>query len=106
MFAFYDLVVGTDNIALGEVPVFQWFTRNYNFVFEDLDENGKWDAGEAALPEQAVNIRWRDGTMNQSAPTDGDGFVPFEQIFPFFAWQVESPRDWRTASTTISRPWI
>ena len=74
--------------ALGDVPVFHWFTRLYNYVFDDANENGMRDAGEAGIPEQAINIRWRDGSMYQSSATDGSGFVPFEEVFPFFAWLV------------------
>lgn len=80
---------------LQEVPVFQWFTRLENWVFNDdgggnpaLAGNGIRDPGEVGLPEQAINLRWRDGTMNQSMATDLEGFVPFDQVFPFFAWQV------------------
>jgi FtsP/CotA-like multicopper oxidase with cupredoxin domain len=75
---------------LKDVPVFHWFTRLYNYVFEDTNENGFWDKdlGEIGLPEQAINIRWRDGSVYQSSATDGAGFVPFEEVFPFFAWQV------------------
>jgi len=89
IFAFHTVTV-LDGVtaALGDVPVFQWFTRIENWVFNDENENGFRDSGEKAIPEQAVNIRWRDGTMYQSAPTDGEGFVPFDVVFPFFAWQV------------------
>ncbi len=78
----------TASMELGEVPVNQWFSRLYNYVFDDTNENGFRDAGEAGIPEQAINIRWRDGSMYQSMPTDGTGFVPFEQVFPFFSWLV------------------
>ncbi|MDW7773922.1 MAG: hypothetical protein SCH71_13625 [Desulfobulbaceae bacterium] len=88
IFAFHDLAVGTSNIALGEVPVFQWFTRLENWVFYDQNENGFRDAGEPGIAEQAVNLRWRDGSMYQSMPTDGEGFVPFDEVFPFFSWLV------------------
>ncbi|MDL1985443.1 MAG: hypothetical protein LWX54_14895, partial [Deltaproteobacteria bacterium] len=89
IFAFHTVTV-LDGVtaALGDVPVFQWFTRIENWVFSDENENGFRDSGEKPIPEQAVNIRWRDGTMYQSAPTDGEGFVPFDTVFPFFAWQV------------------
>lgn len=80
---------------LQEVPVFQWFTRLENWVFNDDGAgdptkagNGIRDAGEVGIPEQAVNLRWRDGTMYQSFGTDLEGFVPFDQVFPFFAWLV------------------
>ena len=89
IFAFHSVrVLGGVTAALGDVPVFQWFTRIENWVFNDENENGFRDSGEEGIPEQTVNIRWRDGTMYQSAPTDGEGFVPFDVVFPFFAWQV------------------
>jgi len=88
IFAFHTVTVGGADVNLGDVPVFQWFTRLENWVFNDENENGFWDVGEGIFPEQAVNIRWRDGTMYQSMPTDGEGFVPFDQIFPFFSWLV------------------
>ena len=74
--------------ALGNVPVFQWFARSEHNVFLDENLNGILDDGEEPIAEQAVNLRWRDGTVNQSFPTDLDGFVPFDQTFPFFHWQV------------------
>lgn len=95
VFAFQGITVnesGCDTPSatcnLGDVPVFQWFTRMEHWVFNDQNENGMRDAGELGIPEQAVNLRWRDGTVYQSFPTDGEGYVPFDQTFPFFHWQV------------------
>ena len=90
IFAFHTVTVpeGGGDVVLGDVPVFQWFARLENYVFNDLNENGFMDEGEVGIPEQAVNIRWRDGTIYQSFPTDLDGFVPFDQVFPFFSWLV------------------
>lgn len=90
IFAFYSVTVPTGGgpVDLATIPVFQWFTRQEHYVFNDLDGDGIRDPGEAGIPNQAVNIRWRDGTMYQSAPTDGEGFVPFDEVFPFFAWQI------------------
>jgi hypothetical protein len=90
IFAFHGVTVteGQGDIHLGDVPVFQWFARLEHSVFNDLNENGFWDTGELPIPEQAVNLRWRDGTMYQSMPTDMEGFVPFDEVFPFFSWLV------------------
>jgi large repetitive protein len=89
LFAFLGVSVpDATAIDLGDVGVFQWFTRLENWVFYDDNENGFREAGEVGIPEQAVNIRWRDGSVYQSFPTDLDGFVPFDQVFPFFAWLV------------------
>ena len=68
--------------------VFNWFGRLENIVFEDVNENGIRDPGEEGIPEQAVNIRFRDGSLYQSMPTDLEGFVPFDEVFPFFNWLV------------------
>ena len=93
--SYLDQVIAFRNVTLpgdsniGTVPVFQWFARSEHNVFLDENENGIWDDGEAPVAEQAVNLRWRDGTLNQSMPTDTEGFVPFDQTFPFFHWQVQ-----------------
>jgi hypothetical protein len=90
IFAFKRLSVtaGDGLLDLEEVPVFQWFTRLENWVFNDINEDGLWDPDEMGIPEQGVSLRWRDGTMYQSFPTDIEGFVPFDEIFPFFSWLV------------------
>lgn len=81
-------VTGGSSVALGEIPVFQWFARTEHWIYKDTNENGFRDTGEEGIPEQAVNLRWRDGTVYQSFPTDSEGFAPFDQVFPFFSWQV------------------
>ena len=96
IFAFYGLTVNPDGSCatpngtcqLGDVPVFNWFTALHNYVFLDENENGFWDPGEPPIPEMLVNLRWRNGTVYQSMPTDLDGFVPFDEVFPFFSWLV------------------
>lgn len=76
------------DLELGQVPVFNWFGRLENTVFYDTNENGFPDPGEPGIPEQVINIRWRDGSLYQTMPTDLEGFAPFEEVFPFFAWLV------------------
>jgi len=73
---------------LGEVMVFQWFGRTEHYVFYDADRDGFPDAGEPGMPEQGINLRHRDGTIYQSFPTDLQGTVPFDEVFPFFHWLV------------------
>ena len=74
---------------LGQVMVFAWFGRMENLVFFDLDEDGFQDPSENfVLPEQNVNIRFRDGTIYKAFPTDLAGEVPFDEVFPFFRWLV------------------
>lgn len=106
IFAFYNVTVNGDgscnalaNCNLGEVPVFQWFTRLEQSVFFDANENGFRDCvttecndvtqgDEVGLLEVPTNIRWRDGSIYQSFPTDITGEAPYDQVFPFFNWLV------------------
>ena len=96
IFAFHNISVNADGSCsnangscdLGEVPMFQWFTRLEGHVFNDVNQNGYRDPGEVGIPEQAMNLRWRDGTLYQTFPTDSEGFVPFDEVFPFFSWLV------------------
>ncbi len=95
---YLDVIFATHNItitagtgpelALQEVPVFFWFSRLESVVFHDANLNGFRDPGEQGMPEQAVNLRFRDGSIYQSFPTDMDGYVPFDEVFPFFNWLV------------------
>ena len=86
--AFQAVTVVGGDVAMGNVPVNNWFTRVEHNVFLDANGNAIFDEGEIGLPEQNVNLRWRDGTINQAFPTDSEGFVPFDETFPFFHWQV------------------
>ena len=86
--AFHKVLVTDTNLKLGEIPVFQWFTALDQRVFYDANENGFRDAGEMGIPEVGTNIRWRDGTMYQSFPTDIEGEAPYQEVFPFFHWLV------------------
>jgi len=76
---------------LETVPTFDWFTKIWGFVFNDQNENGYWDKNnpdEYGIPNVPVNLRWRDGSLYQSFPTDGEGYAPFDEVFPFFSWLV------------------
>ena len=88
IFALVPVTVTGGTQELGDVGVFRWFGAQDHYVFFDANENGVRDAGEVGMRDQAVNLRFRDGSIYQSFPTDLDGFVPFDEIFPFFSWQV------------------
>lgn len=88
--AFHKITIaeGDTTRALGDIPVFQWFTRLQQHVFYDTNKNGFRDPGEVGIPNMGTNIRWRDGSVYQSTPTDSMGEAPFDQAFPFFHWMV------------------
>ena len=88
-------VDGTGEHALNDVPVFNWFARQFNTVFWDGNENGFPDDSEivgavngGGMLEQGIVLRFRNGQVYRAMPTDLAGESPMEEIFPFFNWLV------------------
>ncbi|MDB4957192.1 MAG: hypothetical protein JWO36_4761 [Myxococcales bacterium] len=110
IFAFHTVTVNGDgscgapggSCALGQIPVFQWFTRLQHQVFNDLNGNGFRDPGELGIPETMINLRWRDGSIYQSYPTKVDGVIPFDEVFPFFNYLVAEVDNTRLAPTGVT----
>jgi hypothetical protein len=75
-------------IAMGQIPVFQWFGIYEGSVFYDTNQDGKRDSGEMGISNQTLNLRFRDGTIYQSTVTDSEGAFSFVEVFPFFKWLV------------------
>lgn len=90
LFGFRTVTVGTTALALGDVLAFRWFGSLEGSVFFEsaATQNGYRDAGEAGIPNQAVNLRFRDGSIYQATATDLTGKYQFEEVFPFFNWLV------------------
>ena len=83
--------IGPQDVDLGPIGSFRWFGTLEHWSFFDENENGIWDKNnplELPLDEQAVLLRFRDGSIYAESATDLDGFVPFEEVFPFFSWLV------------------
>ncbi len=92
--------VGGGNIALGDVPVFNWFHRSEHTVFFDRNQNGfrdcvTADCNDATVDDTpvgadgaAIGLRFRDGRVYQGFPVDLNGEAPFDEVFPFFHWLV------------------
>ncbi|MEZ5500634.1 MAG: multicopper oxidase domain-containing protein [Steroidobacteraceae bacterium] len=85
---FATAVVDGANVTDLEIQAPNWFADQEHFVFNDLNGNGVRDADEPGIPEQAINIRFRDGSINFASATDVDGYLPIEELFPFFSWEV------------------
>lgn len=87
-FATITVPDGGGVVNIGDVPVFPWFTGMRYYVFEDDDADGFRDPGEVGIPNITINHRFRDGTVYQTSTTDLDGYLPFDEIFPFFNFLV------------------
>ena len=111
-------------LSLGDIPVFRWFGYFNSYVFWDKNENGFRDCfaadnitpsgnpddcnnyliDEIGMPEQLVNLRFRDGSMYKSFPTDRSGNAPFDNVFPFLKFlvsEVDFTRFKATGATVI-----
>ena len=95
---------GPTGCNLLEVPIFQWFHRQEHFVYNDLNADGFYDPadGETPILEQAVIIRWRDGTIYQENVSDPEGLYAFDQVFPFFSWLVTEVDFARFEATSLT----
>jgi hypothetical protein len=79
---------GGGNVSVADVPVFDWFGHYQASAFFDTNMNGFRDAGEMGMPDQAMNLRFRDGSIYQTIPTDVNGVARFNEVFPFFNWLI------------------
>ena len=76
------------NVAVGDLLSFRWFGTLEGTVFYDANENGLQDGGELGIMDQAINLRFRDGSIYQANATGADGTYAFTEVFPFFKWLV------------------
>jgi hypothetical protein len=66
-----------------------WFAETEFWVFGDTNRDAIWTVRESSASARwGSTSRYRDGSIYQSYPTDGSGFIPFEQVFPFFKFLV------------------
>lgn len=80
---------GVPTVALGDVPVFRWFGRYEGRVFFDANGDGFPDPSESAgIPDQILNLRFRDGSVYQSTLSNSKGEFQFTEVFPFFNWII------------------
>jgi hypothetical protein len=88
IFAIIPVTATGGSQDLGDVAVFRWFGAVDHYVFFDSNGDGIRQEGEVGMRDQNVLLRFRDGSIYQEFPTDLDGFVPFDEVFPFFSWLV------------------
>ncbi|OCC14280.1 hypothetical protein DBT_2352 [Dissulfuribacter thermophilus] len=89
---------GDGDPTYNTVRLFRWFGSLENVVFYDHNQNGFRDCitpsckdptlDDVGIPQQNINIRFRDGSIYQAMTTDIFGEAPFEEVFPFFSWLV------------------
>ncbi len=75
-------------VDVGDLLSLRWFGTIEGTVFYDINENGFHDPGEQGMPQQAINLRFRDGSIYQATATDAMGQYVLAEVFPFFKWLV------------------
>ena len=110
---FLDRLFATTNVTvpagggavnLADVPVFDWYSHYQTTAFFDTNQNGFRDTGEVGIPDQTMNLRFRDGSIYQSILTDLQGNAYFNEVFPFFNWlvaEVDFARFKATGATVV-----
>ena len=106
IFNFTTVVVPLDGgtVTMGDIPVNMWFGVLKGTVFYDTNGNGVMDPGEKGIPNQVVNLRFRDASMYLTTMTDGDGNYVFSEVFPWFKFiivEVDFTRFRATGATVV-----
>ncbi|MDO9221668.1 MAG: hypothetical protein Q7T90_11630, partial [Thiobacillus sp.] len=117
---FLDRIIASTNVTvpagggvvdLQDVPVFDWFGHYKARVFFDTIQagdtapNGFRDPNEVGLPDQALILRFRDGSIYQATATNAQGEAEFTEVFPFFNWlvaEVDFARFKATGTTVVT----
>jgi hypothetical protein len=68
-------------VNLGDIGVPRWFGTIRGTVYIDANENGIRDPGETSLPNQDLDTRFKDGTIQYTAFADGNGDYEFPEVF-------------------------
>ncbi len=86
----FNTVVVTNGAVqnVGDLFCLRWHGWLTGSVFYDNNQNGFRDDGEVGMPNQALNVRYRDGSILQSTATDEKGNYFFREIPVMFAWLI------------------
>ncbi|TKC89474.1 hypothetical protein FAZ69_11115 [Trinickia terrae] len=79
---------GNTMVDVGEISVLQWQTNLYTRTFIDLHGDGVSHPDDPGIALASVNMRFRDGSYSNFNATDGNGYAPYNEVFPLFNWYV------------------
>ena len=90
------------NVAMGNIPVLSWFTQYDQNIFQDLNKNGVYDAGEPGISNVTMTTRYRDGGISNQTATDSNGNGLLAELFPLFNWYVTEADTTRFKQTGVN----
>jgi IPT/TIG domain-containing protein len=74
-------VAGGGTVDLGDLGVPPWFGKIRGSVYIDKNENGVRDPGETGFPNQDLDTRFKDGTIQYGTFADSNGNYEFPEVF-------------------------
>jgi hypothetical protein len=92
---------GLSALNLGNIGVQQWQANLYTRTFVDDNKDGIWESNEIGIPFLYTMIHYRDGHNANSALTDFNGIVNYNETFPLFNWYVVEADSTRYKTTGI-----
>jgi hypothetical protein len=87
---------------MGNIPVLSWFTQYDQNIFQDLNGNGVYDAGEPGISNVPLTVRFRNGAPSNSTLSDSNGNGILVELFPLFNWYVAEADTTRFKQTGVS----
>jgi len=92
---------GSSALHLGSLGIQQWQANLYTRTYIDDNKDGIWEPGEVGIPFLYTMIHYRDGHNSNSALTDFNGVVNYNETFPLFNWYVVEADSTRYKTTGI-----
>ena len=75
-------------VNVGDVVAQRWLGTLMGSVFNDVDQDGIRDLGETGIPQQNINLRFRDGSIYQALLTTAAGDYVLQQVGILGQWLV------------------
>lgn len=94
--------VGVPTTAVGNVPVFSWFTNIEQNAFIDQNGDGVKQDSEPGIAQIPMTIRYRDGSIGNVSATDSSGNGSINELFPLFNWFVAESDTTRYKGTKVT----
>ncbi len=85
-------VANGEVVDMGSLPLTGWWTTYDGYVFNDLNRNGRRDAGEPGIAGYTLTMRKRENSlMDRGATvvtTDASGHFVMENAYPMTEWLI------------------
>ncbi len=94
IFNFQNVTIKNGEMTdLGSISMLGWWTTISGYVFNDLNGNGKKDAGEPGINNFPIAVKKRENSISDRGAvrvtTDQNGYYFMENAYPITQWLVE-----------------